>query len=227
MIKNYKILKWQFILGAVVCAIVAFCALPGFTTTGQAADVVTYIDRTWDEETKTVKEETKECNDYEVLTIEMCKNGLGEEGKQTWYILNENIKYGQQEPINITGNVNLILKDDEENEFFQFNLKSNATLTIYGQEKGTGKITVDAQYELASIRVPSSATLNIKGGTIIASGVGGGAAIGGNRGESAGKINILGGNVTAMIDSKSPGLGDGVLGGTVDIYGGNIVVERK
>ena len=59
-----QFVRWQLILGAVVCAIVAFCVLPGSVIAASAAEPVTYIDRTWDEKTKTVKEEIKTFAEY-------------------------------------------------------------------------------------------------------------------------------------------------------------------
>jgi len=150
MIKNYKILKWQFILGAVVCAIVAFCALPGFTTTGQAADAVTYIDKTWDEETNTVKEETKECTAYTLIDEKVGKDyDLTDDVKDGWYVLDRDVKKSSDKSIDINGDVHLILKDECELYAGWINnyniiLEPGATLTIYGQEKGTGEIIVDA-----------------------------------------------------------------------------------
>ena len=56
--RRQQVVKWQLILGAVVCAIVAFCALPNFVLMGQAADVETetvkYVDKEWNPETKQV-----------------------------------------------------------------------------------------------------------------------------------------------------------------------------
>ena len=227
--------KNRRLLGAVVCAIVAFCALPGFTTTGQAADAVTYIDKTWDEETNTVKEETKECTAYTLIDEKVGKDyDLTDDVKDGWYVLDRDVKRLTDAAISISGNVNLILEDNSklytgwaDNDNYRIILEPNSTLTVYGQRKGTGEIIVDAPYGAAGIRVPSSATLNIKGGTIDAEGTTGGAGIGGNKKESAGTINILGGTVKAEGGNNAAGIGGGYkgAGGIITINGGTIVAE--
>ena len=66
--RRQHIIKWQLILCAVACAFIAFCALPGGVIAASAAEPVTYIDRTWDEKTKTVKEEIKTFAECKSLT---------------------------------------------------------------------------------------------------------------------------------------------------------------
>jgi len=96
----------KVILGAVVCAIVAFCALPGSIINADAkTEIVEYVDREWKDGKIVETQKSQECT---VLTKKICKNGLND----GWYVLNDNIKYTKDPNIKIQGEVKLILKDN-------------------------------------------------------------------------------------------------------------------
>ena len=119
--RRQQIIKWQVILGAGVCAFIAFCDLPGGVIAADAkTEMVEYIDRVWNETTKQV-DETNANHECEVLTRSMLESGLkggDSPDKATWYVLDESIKMnefghvGKGYYIDITGYVNIILKDD-------------------------------------------------------------------------------------------------------------------
>ena len=93
---------------------------------------------------------------------------------------------------------------------------------------GDGSLTAGAyggDYHSAAIggtQKQNSGTINITGGTINATGNGGGAGIGGGDEGSATIINISGGNITATGSNWSAGIGGGCKGsaGTITITGG-------
>jgi len=245
---RHNVVRWQLILAAVVCAFIAFCALPNFSIIGSAKEKepVTYIDKIWDKETNQVVEKEKTCTEYKSLSNKVIENAIPivngyiyENGLTTgWYVLDSNFVYKHKDSINISGDVHLILKDDcvltqktyYAIEHLRICVKPGSTLTIYGQEQGTGKIDkLEGCYTRSGIHVPKGATLNIKGGVIEAEGTKGGAGIGGDDGEASGTINILGGTVKAEGGNNAAGIGGGYkgAGGTITINGGTIVAEGR
>ena len=87
-----QVIKWELILCAVMCAIVAFCALPGNIINADAkTETVEYVDREWKDGKIVEPQKSQECT---VLTKKICKNDL--EGGSTpetakWFVLNEDI----------------------------------------------------------------------------------------------------------------------------------------
>lgn len=101
------------------------------------------------------------------------------------------------------GDVNLILKDDcTFNVVRGISVNQGNTLTIWGQQEGNGALTVS-----------SPAGLN--------------AGIGGDNGETAGKIKINGGNISVKGGANAAGIGggNGGGGGTIIITGGKVNAE--
>jgi hypothetical protein len=118
--------------------------------------------------------------------------------------------------LNVTGNANLVLCDGSELDFDgketdgteygnSIWIRRGASLTIWCQKGGTGKIRVKGDTPGGStgysgnpgIDVHSEASLVINGGNITARGGRFSAGIGSNRGQS-GSITINGGVVTAV-----------------------------
>ena len=140
----------------------------------------------------------------------------------SWYVVPEGgVTISNR--ITVSGTVNLILRDGATLTASQGITTSNATLNIYAQSAGTGKLIATGT---AGYNAPGSAgiggnasttgtagaggTLNIYGGIITATGgtgayrTGGGAGIGGAGGRN------------------STYYGNGGAGGTVSIYGGTV-----
>ena len=138
---------------------------------------------------------------------------------QEWYVVKGTLNFGTG-GIKVSGNVNLVLADGARMTVSQgtynkagINVALGNSLTIYGQSGGTGELTASA---------------NTSGSTY---GTTGGAGIGGNENESCGTIIINGGIVRATGVDGGAGIGGGgrssgssarPAGGTVTINGGTV-----
>lgn len=123
--------------------------------------------------------------------------------KDGWYAIEGNIAARKIWRITIMGDVNLILKDDCTFSVVKgISVNQGNTLTIWGQQEGNGALTVS-----------SPAGLN--------------AGIGGDNGETAGKIKINGGNISVKGGANAAGIGggNGGGGGTIIIAGGKVNAE--
>jgi len=155
-----------------------------------------------------------------------CVNRITTGGTQTltsgWYSLSNEQQPFTTGMITINGNVHLILEDSCNWIINNGGVRVNSgnSLTIYAENKGTGKLTTTGRFGWAGIRVKDGDTLIINGGNIIATGGNGGAGIGGNMGgntdpdccwecycpaEKCGTIIINGG----IIKAKGGNAGDG------------------
>ena len=114
------------------------------------------------------------------------------------------------------------------------------TLHIYGQEKGTGKLTIEGPgNSLPGIGnyKEDGCNIEIHGGIINVKGGGGAAAIGSGyddsdefsqEGADFGQITIYGGTINATGGDGASGIGGGVItsnSGTINIYGGDITAQ--
>lgn len=145
------------------------------------------------------KNETAVCN------VILTKNNSAKYKtlKDGWYAIEGNIAARKIWRITIKGDVNLILKDDCTFSVVQgISVNQGNTLTIWGQQEGNGALTVS-----------SPAGLN--------------AGIGGDNGETAGKIKINGGNISVKGGANAAGIGggNGGGGGTIIITGGKVNAE--
>lgn len=123
--------------------------------------------------------------------------------KDGWYAIEGNIAARKTWRIKIMGDVNLILKDDCTFSVVKgISVNQGNTLTIWGQQEGNGALTVS-----------SPTGLN--------------AGIGGDNGETAGKIKINGGNISVKGGANAAGIGggNGGGGGTIIIAGGKVNAE--
>ena len=123
--------------------------------------------------------------------------------KDGWYAIEGNIAARKTWRIKIMGDVNLILKDDCTFSVVKgISVNQGNTLTIWGQQEGNGALTVS-----------SPTGLN--------------AGIGGDNGETAGKIKINGGNISVKGGANAAGIGggNGGGGGTIIITGGKVNAE--
>ncbi len=145
------------------------------------------------------KNETAVCN------VILTKNNSAKYKtlKDGWYAIEGNIAARKIWRITIMGDVNLILKDDCTFSVVKgISVNQGNTLTIWGQQEGNGALTVS-----------SPTGLN--------------AGIGGDNGETAGKIKINGGNISVKGGANAAGIGggNGGGGGTIIIAGGKVNAE--
>lgn len=222
-----------------LCLVLLACAL--FTTALAAEGEVTYVKYSWDDDSGLSSE-----------TLTQSKYTLVENSTTTWkagwYVVEDNVNIGSR--VQVNGNVNLILTDGSSlNISGGIRLTgSGNSLTIYGQEEGTGRLTATAYSGNAGIggncgkflagqRLDSESggAVNIHGGVVIATGgspqegmseKGGGAGIGGAGASSSsvgrgGAVTIYGGTVAATGRAFAAGIGGGgSLGGSASYVDG-------
>ena len=143
-----------------------------------------------------------------------------------WYVVNSNVTINDR--VTVSGAVHLILVDGYTlNVKARINVRDSNSLTIYGQVRGTGKLSASGGWGEAGIggsqNVPGG-NITINGGTITATGGGKSAGIGGGTKGGGGNITINGGTITANSGEYAAGIGGGSDGsaGNIIINGGRI-----
>ena len=184
---------------------------------------VTYLD--WDEENGTMTNATLAGWVYELVTSD---TRTFENGK--WYVVADNIEINDGGNIKVNGSAHLILCDNASLtvgsvgdykaaiDVSASGLTTNS-LTIYGQESGSGKLTATGGHDGAGIGGGddgAGGTVTINGGMVTATGGGYGAGIGGGDDGAGGTVTI---NGISPERSESP-IGDGYQGCTVTATGG-------
>ncbi|MBR2876724.1 MAG: leucine-rich repeat protein [Clostridia bacterium] len=203
---------------------VGICFSAPVTITASAADSVSYVDYTWDEESKTLSSETKSVDTYTEITSTTTEMTSG------WYVVNGEVTVAER--MTATGEVHLILADGAHLTASEgITVNEGNSLYIYGQssdESTMGKLTAtttttDYDAAIGSLKANHAGNIVINGGNInaSASASGDGAAIGsaGSRGGyqitiNAGVVTATSGNSSAAIGSGNSG-GDGAVWGTV------------
>ena len=209
--------KW---LALLVCAAMVIMMLPA---TAWAADNVSYLDASGDEQTcTTATEVTTEYLEGNSYTL-----------SAGWYVVQGEVTAASR--ITVNGDVHLILADGCTLTASKgIGVSPGNSLTIYGQSAGTGTLTATGRegtnFGSAGIGGTGSAnggTITINGGTINATGgtskYYGGAGIGGGGGYSGGSITINGGTVHATGSTTTSYNGAGIGGGGKG-SGGNITI---
>ena len=209
---------------SLLCAL-ALCLslLPG---TALAADSVSYVEYSWDEDTSTLASETKSVTEYTTVTNSDTAWSNG------WYVVSGSVSSTRDTTITVSGTVNLILTQGSSLtlNYGRISISSGSTLNIYGQDTGSGTLTLGGYGRSTSsgIGLNGSSALNIHGGTITANGY-----CYNNKVDAApgidvgtGTLTVYGGEVNAEAGTYSnAGYGAGIRvtsGGTVSIYGGTV-----
>lgn len=152
-------------------------------------------------------------------------------GYDGWYVVSNNQMMSQT--VRITGNIKLILKDGSllaingDSNRAGIEIDKGCSLSIYGQERGTGVLRVLGGSNSAGIAGTSGSSIQIYGGeTIVISGKNSAICIGGSGDNSGfGTIGIHGGKVANI---EYNGTNYGILGGnaaegdSIIITGGTI-----
>ena len=197
------------------CLVLAL-ALPMAEWATSAPDPVYYL--AWD---GAGAFETESTSNYTVVTASSTNwtNGM--------YVVNSNVTVNDR--ITVTGEVGLILCDGYKLTADKgIIISGENTLNIYGQTGGTGNLEAKGSSGSAGIGGFSDhlsdmvGTICIHGGTVKATGHGGGPGLGG--GSNGGTVTVYGGTVTATGSGAGAGIGGGVRGGgaTVTINGGTV-----
>lgn len=175
-----------------------------FLLAARAAETVTYVDRSYDAGSGTVKEVTKTESATRITASSSSTWGAG------WYVVNGNVTISSR--IQVSGDVHLILADGctltaEEG----INVAAGNSLTIYGQSKGTGALTAKSSNNGAGIGGDyggDGSNITINGGTVTATSYNGAGIGGGYHGDGT-NITINGGTVTATSTFSGAGIGGG------------------
>lgn len=149
-----------------------------------------------------------------------------------WYAVSGNVTLHPGAPLTVVGSASLILCDGASltiesipEEKPALAVTSGATLTVYGQSNGSGRLTVKGGQRGAGIgggNLKSCGTVVLNGGVVTATGGAGAAGIGGGYDGAGGEITINGGVVAAAGGNFAAGIGGGYRGGSgkVTIRGG-------
>ena len=200
-------------------------------------DPVQYVERSWDNETKTVKEEEKTLEEYYWLTGNS-EDFMENEGQ--WYAVTEDVSFNV---LNISGTGNhLVICDGAKLKLKHLDLPEGAELTIHGGPKGTGILEVDNReapdhktinYKdaagIGGLQDKTMGTLIVQGANITAYGYARGAGIGGGDAGHGGNMYVYGGYIKAYGGEDAAGIGGGEDGrGTnITIYGGKIEATAR
>ncbi len=210
MIMKTKTMK---ITGILLTLFMLVTMLGVFAITASAADGIAYIDANGDEQV---------CSTATEVTLTDTTWSSG------WYVVTGDVTIDSR--INVNGDVHLILADGATlTASAGIGVNSGNSLTIYGQESSTGKLTAAATNFSAGIGGTginvSSGSIIINGGNITATGGIMAAGIGGG-GSGSGTVTINGGMVTATGGSFAADIGGGGGAdggsGTVTINGGTV-----
>ncbi len=144
-----------------------------------------------------------------------------------WYVVDQNTSHTER--VTVKNSVNLLLCDGCTLEALAgIYILPGATLNIYGQSQGTGRLgataTSSGQAAIGGNSDCGDGYINIYGGTISAIGGSGAAGIGGGTNKGSAHVTINGGTVTATGRGGGAGIGGGSNGvsGHVTINGGTV-----
>ena len=215
------------ILGVVICLIMclSLCCVPALA----AGAGVDYVEYSWNDGTG-LSSETKTVTEYTEVTAET------KEWNNGWYVVTGDVTINAR--VTVKGHAKLILTDGCSLSTNGITVNSSATLTIYGQDEGTGQLSAVATDNYAAGIGGKSAgydggTVVIHGGVVWAesksdttgAGIGGGGAgWGSSSAGDGGTVTIYSGTVTAIgkyenANSQYDG-GAGIGGGGGNSYKG-------
>ena len=192
---------------------------------GEVGMSVNYRDRSWDESTQTVVEETRTAPEMpQLITSSSTSLSTG------WYVVMQNTTISGRISVPAGQTVNLILMDGVTLTCSQ-GIYESGILNIYTQFDDTGKLVAtggEYQAGIGGNENTVNGIINIYGGTIQATGgdYGAGIGTGDEPGDIPGtaQVNIYGGTVTAIGGKEAAGIGGGNEGGSgrIHIYGGTV-----
>ncbi len=204
--------------------LIAVMCLAMLPITAFAADGVSYLDYTFDEQTLTLTEHKKTVTDYTEVTGDLTSWSSG------WYVVKGEVTVGSR--ITVSGEVHLILMDGAAlNANAGIKLASGNTLHIYAQSTDPtimGKLTAQGSrispMGIGEGRNGGCGTLIVNGGVVTATGGEDGAGIGGAYYGKGGTVTVNGGVVNANGGYNGAGIGGGPYGdgGTLTVNGGAV-----
>ena len=181
-------------------------------------DSVSYVDYTWNEESKTLSSETKSVDTYTEITSTTTEMISG------WYVVNGEVTVAER--MTATGEVHLILADGAHlTASLGITVNEGNSLYIYGQssdESTMGKLTAtttNSNAAIGGLKLNHAGTIVINGGNINASTSGYGAGIGSSEYRGGYQITINAGVVIVTSSGSSAAIGSGNNGGDGAVWG--------
>lgn len=244
------------ILSMILSIVMVFTLLPTFSLTAFAtASAVSYLAPVYEngeiklDANNDVVFETKTVTDY-IVVEDIAYGGtitsadqmptIGTSGETTWYVADSDVEW--ENFVLVQGDVHLIVCDDVTiTSLYGIVVSDGNSLTIYGQENGTGKLIANGMkysggfYSAAiggcdvTTEMANGGTITINGCKITATASSNAAAIGGGNGGHGGNIIINGGTVSATATAYSAAIGGGSRGnsGYITINGGIVSAETS
>ena len=140
--------------------------------TALAADAVSYVEYSWNG-SKLTEEATTPVTDYTTLSGNINNTTWG----AGWYMVSGTVTVNnnRDSTVTVSGTVNLILPQGSKLDlsYGTISISDGGTLNIYGQETGSGTLTLGGNHRDANpgIGLGSGSTLNIHGGTVNATAI--------------------------------------------------------
>jgi len=193
--------------------------------------------------------ETKTVTDYIVaediaygstITSAEQMTTIGTSGETAWYVADSDIEW--ENFVLVQGDVHLVICDDITiTSIYGIVVSNGNSLTIYGQENGTGTLVAKGVnysggfYSAAiggcdvTTEMANGGAITINGGIVSASASPNAAAIGGSKRGTGGTITINGGSIDAKGAAYSSAIGGGSGGnsGNIIINGGIVSAETS
>ena len=193
-----------------------------------------YVERFWDEGSKTVKSRIKLATSYTELT----GGSFPEDASGGWYVVRGNVSYDHMS-FSSTTPIDILLCDGARLNLKYLRINQYCNLHIYGQRNDEGALyAMSDEDNMPGIGSGGEQyqnqfrTIEIHGGIINAQGGDDapGIGAGGEKGDLYEEIRILGGYVEAQGGSNAPGIGrgpgyDAGEYGEINIYGGTVVAR--
>ncbi|MED9970031.1 MAG: hypothetical protein UFA98_08495 [Ruminococcus sp.] len=219
------------ILLTVIITFSVFTVLPAVEV--NAANGISYVERSWNSGTKKVDQQTKNRSSY--TDFGSVSGGNLSAG---WYAVTQDKTIEDRLCVS-SGTVNIILCDGSTLTLEEgIRVPEGTVLNIYGQQNDSGSLSAQSEdYESAigsndedDDDENGAGTINIHGGKVTAESGDDSAGIGGGNEAHGGTVTIYGGTVTATGGTDAAGIGtgdeyEGNTPGSVTIYGGTVTAK--
>ena len=190
-------------------------AAPQTVTAWAVEGDVTYL--YYDTNTKTWQTGTISSGDY--TTASFTASSWGTTGNTTWYVANSTGNIAGRNTIQVNGDVRLILAAGSNISLIDIplNITDGSSLTIYGQDSSSGRLSV-TPFSGSAITLGSGSSLTIHSGNLtLQTGLATGISVG------SGTLNIYGGTLTSRDIYAGTGSITGEAGSSININGNAVI----
>ena len=190
-------------------------AAPQTVTAWAVEGDVTYL--YYDTNTKIWQTGTISSGDY--TTASFTASSWGTAGNTTWYVANSTGNIAGRNTIQVNGDVRLILAAGSNISLIDIplNITDGSSLTIYGQDSSSGRLSV-TPFSGSAITLGSGSSLTIHSGNLtLQTGLATGISVG------SGTLNIYGGTLTSRDIYAGTGSITGEAGSSININGNAVI----